>query len=304
MAPAGLRSLWRSRPAIHSRRVWALLLALDRLPWPIGEDLLAHMFTAVSLASPRRRASVRAWAARQGGAASPARLARAACAFRGRWVARSALLGVRTPEALLRHVRIRGDEHLAATGGGAILLGVHLGPPNTDIALRIAGHRLAWVGSRRTSAAWSRPPWSALLDPKDSLFRPAEERFWPGVLYRARRLLLDGGTVFMMADSWQGRELFRIALPGGDITIRGGWLSLHRHAGVPVWPVLTHLDGRTQVITIHSPLPKAEHDEGSDGGPWRAALDALVREHAARFPEQCPALIFPARLPVRPTPTP
>jgi hypothetical protein len=30
----------------YSRAVWLLMLALDRLPWPWGEDILAGVFVA------------------------------------------------------------------------------------------------------------------------------------------------------------------------------------------------------------------------------------------------------------------
>src|SRR4029450_11543742 len=89
-----LRERWRARPAFHSRPVWALLIVLDVLPWPWGEDMLAGLFTVVGLAGPgrrragpRRRARALRW-----------RLAARLCAFRGRWAARTRLVGFRRPD--------------------------------------------------------------------------------------------------------------------------------------------------------------------------------------------------------------
>jgi hypothetical protein len=111
-------------------------------------------------------------------------------------------------------------------------------------------------------------------------------------------MLLDGGTVFVMADAWAGRELFRLEVPGGSLDVRAGWLTLHRQTGAAVLPVLTHLAGRTQIVTIHPPLPKLEPTD-APAQAWRDLLGALVRDHAARFPEQCPALLFPPQMPRR-----
>jgi hypothetical protein len=291
---AALRDLWRSRPSIYSRPLWTLMLGLDYLPWPWGEDILARLFAVVALVRTSRRRAARAWASKQPGRRGW-RLALGVSAFRGRWVARSALLGMRRPDDFRRRVVVNGEEHLAATGpGGTILLGFHLGPPNVDVALRSRGHRLVWLGSGRTSAAWSRAPWRPFRDPEDNLCPADSRRFWPGYLYRARRILLDGGTIFVMADSWAGREFFSIALPGGSTMIRAGWLSLWRQTGARILPVLTHLDGRVQVITIHPPLPSLKPDD--DGGlrGWQDILVSLVEHHVGRFPEQCPVIVFPA----------
>ena len=113
---------------LYSRSLWALMIALDRLPWPWGEDILARLFGAVALVRGSRRRPALAWASRQPEGRG-LRLALAVCAFRGRWVARAALLGVRSPDALIRRAVIRGEEHLTSAPEGTILLGFHLGPP-------------------------------------------------------------------------------------------------------------------------------------------------------------------------------
>lgn len=291
-AAPGLRDLWRNRPAIHSRRVWALVLALDLLPWPWGEDLLAGLFAGVAMVRGSRRRRAFAWAAHHPDR-SAWKLALALSRFRGRWVAQSALLGLRDPEQFRRHVIVRGEEHLSGAAGGTILLGLHLGPPNTDVALRLAGHKLAWLGHGRCSRTWSRPAWRALLDPRESLTPPDGEKFWAGYLYRARRILLDGGTIVVKADSWSGRELCRIRVPGGVAFIRAGWVLLHRQTGARVVPVLSHLAGRDHVVTIYPPLPTPAPGDADELREWKDILTALVQDYARRLPEQCPVLAFP-----------
>lgn len=291
---AGLRALWRARPAHYSRALWVLMLGLDILPWPWGEDILARLFMAVGAVRASRRRRATAWARAHPGY-RPWRLAAALSAFRGRWVARSWLLGLRCPDDLRRHLVVRGEEHLTAMPGAAILLGFHLGPPNADLALRILGHRLTWLGGQRISRGWWREAWRPFLDSSQHLAPSwGEERFWSGLVYRARRILLDGGNVFLMADG-AGRGMFRVSLPARAALIKPGWLVLHRHTGARVLPVLTHLEGRTQVITIHPPLPMSGSDPAGEGGAWRDTLTSLLKSYVRQFPEQCPALVFSFR---------
>jgi lauroyl/myristoyl acyltransferase len=293
-----LRGIWGTRPSLYSRPLWALIIALDYLPWPVGEDALAALFGLVALARPSRRRLAFAWARRQT-CPSAWKLALAVSAFRGRWVARSSLIGLRAPEDLRRRVVVRGEEHLAAAAGGTILLGFHLGPPNVDVALRTLGHRLAWLGVNRSARAWSRPGWRPLNEPGHNLAPPSATAFWPGYVYRARRLLLEGGTLVVMADSGVGRELFQVPLPGGPAVVRSSWFLLWRETGARVLPVMTHLEGHTQVVTIHPalPPPAAGGAEGLD--PWRTIVSEIMAEYVRRFPEQCPALVFPPLFPRR-----
>lgn len=291
-----LTAIWHARPLHYSRALWASMLALDLLPWPWGEDILAATFMAGGLVRGSRRERALDWASHQPGRRRW-RLALALCAFRGRRIARSALVGWRHPGDLRRHVIVKGDEHLARTPGAAILLGFHLGPANADVALRTTGHRLAWVGGGRVSRGWSRASWSPFLDPKEHLVPPAAER-WPAFLYRARRILLDGGRIFIAAESLAGRELFHVPLSGGPLPIRAAWLTLHRMTGAPILPVLTHLEGRAQVVTIHPALPTFGSDP-VDIPRLRAALASLLQDYVDQFPEQCAGIVFRSALDVR-----
>ena len=302
-APAGLRRVWSDRPWLYSSPLWALILALDFLRWPWGEDILAGLFWLVGLVRARRRRPAIAWAKAQPNR-HPWPLALGLCGFRGRWVARSTLVGVRRPADLGRRVVIRGEEHLMAPAPqGTILLGFHLGPPNADVALRILGHPMAWLGSARKSRARASPAWAPFLASRENLSPPDgdAEWFWAGYLYRARRILLEGRTIFVMADSLVGRELFAVTLPGGVMTVRSGWFTLWRQTGARVVPVTTHLDGRMQVITAHPPLP-VERTDQSDADAYRSILSGLAEDYVRRFPEQCPALVFPTRTRRRPDP--
>jgi lauroyl/myristoyl acyltransferase len=290
----GLRARWHARTAIYSPRVWALMIALDVLPWPWGEDLLAHLFTMVGLLRASRRRRTAAWAAEQPGRRSW-HLAASLCAFLGRWTARSKFLGLRCPDDLRRHLVVEGEEYLAATSGGVILLAFHLGPPKADVALRTLGHRVTCVaGAQRRMSDWCRPAWRSLLESSPDLSPGGNPDRWLGVLYQARRILLEGGTVYIMADGG-GRELFRVPLPGGPAIIVAGWLNLHRQTGARVLPVLTHLKGRTQIITIHPALPMRAADPGSRPSAWQETLTSLLEDYVRRFPEQCFGLVFSRR---------
>ena len=176
---------------------------------------------------------------------------------------------------------------------GTILLGFHLGPPNADVTLRILGHKLAWLGGSRKSWVWSSEAWRPLSDPRQNLAPSGGTRFWPGYLYRARRILLDGGALFILADSRAGRVAFPVPLPGGPMIVRSGWLSLCRLTGARVIPVVTHLEGRTQVITIHPALPTPAPGAADPLATWREIITVLVSDYVRRFPEQCPVLVFP-----------
>ena len=74
--------------------------------------------------------------------------------------------------------------------------------------------------------------------------------------------------------------------------IRSGWLVLRRQCAVPVLPVLTHLEGRTQVIAICPPLPPPDPDPGRDLEACRVRVTTLLEDHVRRYPEQCYALAF------------
>src|SRR5262249_26586335 len=152
-----LAALWRDRPHLYSPPLWLLVNALDVLPYPWGEEIVARLFWIGGLIRPARRRPALAWTVGVRGRRSW-RPARAACAFRGRWVARSMLIGVRRPEELAGRAVVHGARRLAdGSGRGTLLLGFHFGPPNTDVALRALGHPTAFFGTARRSRAWASP---------------------------------------------------------------------------------------------------------------------------------------------------
>jgi lauroyl/myristoyl acyltransferase len=269
------------------------MLALDPLPWPWAEDVFAKVFVVKAFVRPRRLRTALVWADRQPFAGwSRWRLALSSCAHHGGFLARQALLGIRTPEDLLRHVVVTGEEHLAAASKGAILLGFHLGPPGAWVVLRAAGYRLTWVGGRRGFPPRSTGPWQRFQDAADTITISRRSKVLGGALYEARRRLLEGGSLYIAAEGASGRDAFCVALPGGTVCVKAGWFVLSRQCRVPVLPVLTHLEGRTQVITIHSPLPAATADPASDLEACRSVIAALLESYVRRFPEQCYGLTF------------
>jgi lauroyl/myristoyl acyltransferase len=292
-----LRDAWAGRPPAYNRFVWALVLVLGRLPWPWGEEMFAAGFALRVFLKTARLRQALAWAATQTGPGRKRwRLARALCAYHGRFVARSALVGVRDVESLRRLVSVRGEAHLAALPGAAILLGCHLGPAGSYLALRVAGQRLTWVGGRGASGAWSREIRTRYQSAAESQFFSRDALAWTRRLYQARRMLVDGERVFISADG-EGGSAFAVPLPGGgSIAVGTGWLALRRATGALVLPVLSHMEGRVQVVTVHPPLPQCDADPQRDLDLCRSALGRVFGEHVLRFPEQCYSLAFPVPL--------
>jgi len=198
----------------YSRPIWLLMLALDRLPWPWGEDILAGVFVAKACVGVSQLRRARAWAAHhpRGGW----NLALSCCAYHGRFVARSALVGIRDPATLARHIVVKGEEHLAAAPGGRILLSFHLGPPAVAEALRSVGHQLTWVGGRNSSRALARERWQALQGADQTLTLPTRGTEARGrALYKARSRLLGGETILITADGPGGRVPSRSSFQAG-----------------------------------------------------------------------------------------
>jgi lauroyl/myristoyl acyltransferase len=265
---------------------------LDRLPWPWGEDILARLFVAKALFRPRRLRRALAWASVSlGGRGGRWRLALSLHANQGRLVARKTLVGFRHPDDLRRHLVVQGQEHVDGVSGGRIFLAFHLGLGGLD-GLRALGHRVTalWVPS--TLWAWPEKAWRS-LDGGGELASPRGDRAaWGSALYQARRALLDGGAIYILADGSSGTEAFRVPLPGGPIIIRSGWIALSRQTGATVLPVLSHLEGYTQVVTIHPALPLLDPDPVRGLESCREALGALLASHVRQFPEQCPTVAF------------
>jgi lauroyl/myristoyl acyltransferase len=270
--------------------------ALDPLPWPWGEDILAKLFVAKAFTRPSRLREALAWAGHYPLAGrSRWRLALSCCAHHGRFVARQALLGIRTPEDLRRHVILKGEAHLTAASTGAILLSFHMGPPGVAVALQAVGHRVTWMGGPRAFRTRWTETWQVFQQASDTLMISGNPTSSAAALYRARRLLLDGGTVCVAAEHGSGRAAFQIALPGASVRINWGWFILRRQCAVPVLPVLTHLEGLTQVVTICPPLPPPDPDQARDLEVCRVRLAALLEHYVQRFPEQCYGLTFQQR---------
>lgn len=272
----------------HTPAMRGLLVVLDILPWPWGERMLTGFFAARAfLQVGRLRQALRWIAAHPGGRRGRWRRAVSICAHHGRVVARLAALGLRDPVALRPHLVIRGEEHLRSVSGGAILLGFHLGMPIADVLLRMLGHRVRWLGGPRASGRWSTPPWRAFLDQDEDLVLRAGSG-QAGALRRACQALLDGQKVYVTADGvigGGGREAFRVPLPGGALVVRSGWLTLRQHTRAAVLPVISHREGRRQVVTVHPPLPE-------DAAGCEKALGRLLEAFVRRFPEQCYSLVF------------
>lgn len=291
-ARGGLAARWRARSAIYSRGAWALMIALDVLPWPWGEDVVAQVLGMAGFLKGDRRRRALAWARQQPGR-SPWRLAHALCVFLGRWAARSKLLGLQRPDDLRRHLAVEGEERLNARAGGpgVILLAFHIGPPNADIGLKALGYGVtSLVWGRRDQPGWWGAPWRSLFASNPDLVASGNPDRWLRVLYQARRILLDGGIVYLMADG-AGRELVSLPLPGGPVVVRAGWFNLQRHTGARVLPILTHTEGRRQVITIHPELAMTETDPAGRSR-WESGLGSLLADYVRRFPEQCFGLAF------------
>jgi len=279
-------ALPRDRPEQYGAAAWVLILSLDMLPWPWGERLLALTFVLKACVQVSCLRQALRWAGAQSlSGARRWRLAMALLAHHGRALARSAIVGLRSPEAWRPYVKIRGEEHLRSARGGAILLGFHVGMPGSDIALRVAGQHVRWLGGNRVSRGWSRPAWRPLVDGDDELEIDAGP-LGGGVLRRACRVLLAGEHVYLTADGGVGREAFRVPLPGGPLVVRAGWLALRTHTQAPVLPVLSHREGPTHVVTIHPPLP-------ADLVSCEMILGRLFEDYTRRFPEQCYTLAFP-----------
>ncbi len=296
MIPAArFRTQWLARPWYYTRRLWALLIVLDTLPWPWGEDILAFLFLVVAIIRPSRRRRAVAWASAQR-RDRRWRLAAAVCAFRGRWVARWRLLGFRSPDELRPYIVLEGEERMTAVNGGAILLEFHLGPPTVELPLAVLGHQVQHVGwhDHAATAGWWREAWRPIVASSPLASVAYDWRRWPAVLYTARQTLLEGRKICIMADGYSKRELFRVPLPGGPMVVGAGWLTLHQLTGAPVLPVLTHLEGRTQVVAIHRPLPVSEPDPARRLEVWRAMVASLVADYVQRFPEQCPSMALPS----------
>jgi lauroyl/myristoyl acyltransferase len=265
---------------------------LRPLPRPLSEAMLATVAVSDALLHPRRFRQARAWASAQPGSRrAPWRLAFALLANHGRFCGEEALVGMPSWEALGRDAVLEGAENLPEPGGGAILLGFHLGPPRTWLRFRALGYPVHMAGGLATSARDAR--WESVIEARDAVRLTGKPRERLVGLYQIRELVRQGSLVYLTADGPFGREAFRVDLPGGPLILRQGWLALRRLARVPTIPVLAHRRGNRYVITVHPPLPPTESDPEADIARCRAALAPLVEAYVRQFPEQCRYLAFP-----------
>jgi hypothetical protein len=265
-----------------------LIWCADWLPWPHSETLMAWAYVVRGITNPRLLRRAISWARHhRTGRGGQWALALSLLSNLGRFVAIESLAGLRDPEVRRRHIRLEGEEHLqqAQRRGGVVLIGLHAGAPGAWLNLRLMGYRLVFAGGlphrRHVGEAW-RP----FLDPEEHL--RFSETLPPAAraasLLRARQRILDGATLFMAADGG-GRERFRVPIPGGAVSIKSGWWVLRKDTGASVLPVLHHLEGRTQVVTVHPPLPEPV-DEAQDIAACGLVLARLLDEHLRRVPGQ------------------
>ena len=143
------------------------------------------------------------------------------------------------------------------------------------------------TGDREETVGWWSDAWHPFVAATPRSFAAGSPHRWAALLYAARRTLLDGGKIYILADG-RGRETFRLRLSVGEWGVRRGWLTLHKLTGAPVIPVFRHLEGRRQVVTIHPPLPRLPSDSTRTLEVWQESLTRLVDDYVRRFPEQCP----------------
>jgi lauroyl/myristoyl acyltransferase len=273
------------------RRIHAIIPWLRRLPAGPAREGLAGLAIAHAVVGRRRWRQASRWAEAQGLRGwHRNRLALSLLANHGRFVADEAMLGVSRLDDLARGVELRGQTHLDRAGGGAILLGFHLGPPHTRLVLRALGYHVRFAG--RLESATADPRWARALETGEAVRMPdgSGDRRLPGLI-RLRNLIREGALVYLTADGPFGREACRLTLPGGPLIVRAGWIGLSRQTRVPVLPVVNWLEGSRRVIVVHPPLP-AEAADGVETAV-QAALTPLIAEYVRRFPAQCRYLAFP-----------
>jgi lauroyl/myristoyl acyltransferase len=276
-----------------SHRLRGLVRLLRPFPRGLSREILAGAAVVDGLVRRGRFHRVRDWAAAQPGAnRSSWRLALALLANHGRFCAEEAFLGVATLEAAVHDVVLEGAHHLPAATTGAILLGFHLGPPRVWVHLRTLGYPVR-IGGGLVTSIWD-PRWRDIVEAGGVVYFPdgAPQDRLRG-LYQIRDLLQSGGLVYLTAEGPFGREAFRVDLPGGPMIVRAGWLALRHLTRAPTFPVLTHRDGKRQVIVIYPALPPPAGDRARDAAQCRAVLAPLVESYVRRFPEQCRYLALP-----------
>ena len=255
-AAASLEALWGGSAGFPGP-LWAVLRALHRLPWPLGEKALGALFVIKAFAKHDELRRALAWASAFARGLARWRLALSTLSMRGRFVARGALVGMRSMDDILRLYTVAGQEHVRAASGAIILLGFHVGPPYSYAALRGIGRAVTLFGLKGIPDEWSHGTWGSSRTDNQDLLITHEGASKATMLHRAQQVLRKGGTLFVTADTvkgMEGREAFRLPIHGRDLVVKSGWLALHRTTGAAVLPVLAHQEGRGVAVTIHPPL--------------------------------------------------
>ena len=273
-------------------RARTLIGALRSLPPSVAREVLAAVAIGDGLIRQQRFIRAARWAAATGLTGWPRyRLAFALLANHGRFIAQEAMLGLSSAADLRSSTEVIGIERVPPVGRGAILLGMHVGPPRGWLALRAAGYPVRFVGRGEAGEGrlWDDWQQQGVVIPMPSGDVTARLRG----LYRIRRLLAAGELVFITADGPLGSQLFQLDVPGAPI-IRQGWFGLRRQLNVPTLPLTVHAtDGGRRVVTIHPPLPAVDAEAGRDADACRTALTSIMQDYIRRFPSQCRYLAFP-----------
>jgi lauroyl/myristoyl acyltransferase len=274
------------------RRTRWLLPLLRALPPSAASRLLGVAAVGQAVFRDHRARRAWTWAGAQG-FAGPARcrVTLATLANHGRYVAQEAMLGIEELALLHATSTIVGREHLDAARTGALLLGVHVGPPRGWLYLRAHGYP---VRAAIRDTAGEGVGWNRWRDEQTVVtFSLGDPSARVAALYRLRRLLARGEMVFLAADGPFGEAQFSLDLPGASHAIRSGWFTLRRALKVPVFPVLTHEERGRRIVTVHAPLPMPDNEIAADAEMCRVRLTDLVREYVRRYPTQCRYLAFP-----------
>jgi hypothetical protein len=274
-----------------SPRLDPLIPFLRALPRVASDTTLAALAIADGIRRGRY-SKARRWAARlDAGTIGSHLLALRVLANHGRDCGAEAGLGADTEDAVRTSVSIQGRERLEGVEDGALLVGFHLGPPRTWLAMRRLGLRVRIAA--QLDLVSSDPIWQPMFASGDAIPVPDDPAGQLRALYRMRSALAQNEIVYLTADGPHGREAFRLDIPGCALIVRQGWLALRRHVRVRTFPVLSHAEGDRRVIAICPPLPPVEDDAAADAKACRDVLTPLISDYVRRFPAQCRYLAFP-----------
>lgn len=275
-------------PAMFSgpRRLRPFLPILRRLPPGVSTRGFACLALLEGVVGVSRLHRALGWSAAWG-ARGPGRwrIAAGLLLTHGRQAAETAMLHARTVSALRTGLEVHGRAHLDALQGGAIILGLHVGPPKTALALRAVGYDVRLTG--RMASIGNDVRWSRAIAEGHAVPLGGETAWQRARALQRLRQILNGGALVYMTGDGAGEQLFTLDVPGRPIVIRRGWFALRRASRVPVIPALAHWDGPRRVIEIHPPLPDFAEDEARDREQCRARLLAIAADYVRRFPAQC-----------------